>query len=404
MVTWLAPVASAYPTGHGPTTRTASISTVLRTNHKVVSRSFPETYVVGYEASISTNALLDVIYTNRSNELVLFNATSDSSKVLQKYVPGGNQTECSGIIAAGEAFLVLWETANSSSPSDYTESMEKVTAVGKISHPTLPIDSDLFWEFDYGNATRLFVSTLSTGSAVVSPRELIELNATSLHKVANYSGEYPRGATLFSVLPLGDRVYLAGTVIPTSGGPNAYFGYVNLTTKKTVRVSKLISDLPCSANICLLATYYSLIAFETNVYVVGDLVRETANANFTEYNETTVGGYFYSFDPSTSAFKNLSSLLPVKSWGAYSLELWGSTIALGLNGWTEVIDTVATITTITGGVYTLASGPSLVNQTSVFPKGYASFTYDDNSASVGWYFGAGFNTVKGIGEVVAVKT
>ena len=52
----------------------------------------------------------------------------------------------------------------------------------------------------------------------------------------------------------------------------------------------------------------------------------------------------------------------------------------------------------------MASGPSLVNQTSVFPKGYASFTYDDSSASVGWYFGAGFNTVKGIGEVVAVKT
>jgi hypothetical protein len=321
--------------------------------------------------------------------LVLFDAATNSTKVIQPLVPGGNESLAYGMTAAGGAFFLVWLNL-----TNFKEFWEKVTLSGKVTYPTLPLGSiaigGIFypWEFDYGNTTNFFMS---------AGRDLVEINATSLKLEANYTKSVPANVSVQTVLPIGDRLYLAGSRSLSNGAANSYFGFINLTTKKTTTISKRIA-YPCNASTCLEEAFYALAAYGSDIYVGGALANQSETSG--NYSYRVIAGSFYEFVPSTAAFTNLTSLLPVKSWGVFALDPWGRTIALSLNSLSEN----STEFLIGGGIYSLIAGPSLVNETSVFPKGYVTYTTGDTSVSNGWYFAGGFDLAADIGEVVAVKT
>jgi hypothetical protein len=346
--------------------------------YSMVSRTYPGTIDVYGLASNNTTALLDLFFSNQTNRLVLFNAATNTSKVIQKVVPGGNHTSLLSVTSAGGAFFLVWENTTT------LESFyQKVTLTGKITYPTLPIGKSVLWGFVYGNSTRLYAS---------SGKFLVEINATSLKLVANYTKLLPSNLSLSSVLPVGNRLYLGGERSLANGATNAYFGFLNLSSKKVTTISKTIKNYPSDQ----FGAFLTLAARGTSVYVGGAI--ETFLSS-----PLTVGidqGLFYQFVPSTSAFKNLSSLLPVRSWGVWGIEPWAKTIALSLTGF--FLNN--TITTFGGGTYTLSAGPGLVNETSIFPAGFLSDFSDETSASNGWYFSGGFNSNNNLGEAAAVKT
>jgi peptide/nickel transport system substrate-binding protein len=366
------PMASAEPSA-------MLFNTQWAKNPVVVSRSYPGTYVVNSLVSEGSTALLDVLLPNLSNELVLFNAATNSSRVIQSEVPGGIQTVLVSAVSAGHSFFLAWENLTTGA-----EFWQKVSLAGKISQPKLPIGTTLLWSFPYGNSTSLYASY---------GRALVEISTTSLKLVANYTTEIPSNVSLASVLPVGHRLYLGGSWSLPNFASNAYFGYLNLTSKKVTTISKILTHYPAN----LTGDFVDLLARGTTIYVGGYL----ESVPLSPYSIQTVGGYLYEFLPSPATFKNLSSLLPVKSWGVYALEPWATTVALSMSGYRAN----ATSLTLAGGIYTLSSaGKSVANETPLFPNGYLAFIYGVTSASNGWYFSGGFNTIAGIGEVVAVRT
>lgn len=350
--------------------------------YTVVSRSYSEASFVDYLASNETTALLVNYLPNGSNELVLFNAAKNSSKVIEAVVPGGDLTALISITSAGGEFFLAWQNV-----STQQEFYQKVTLAGKITNVSLPLPriASFLYNFVYANGTSIFAS---------SGRFLFEVNAVSLKLEANYTGILPTNLSVSSVLPVGDRLYIAGGESLQTNTSTAYFGYLNLSLHTLTEVSKAVKHLPAH----LYADFDSLVADGSRIYVGGYILVDTWPLFIED-----VGGLFYRFTPSTSSFTNQSSLLPVKSWGVYALDPWAKTIALSLNGY-ELNVTTGSLS-LSGGIYTLASsGKSLVNQTSLFPADFLVYLMGETSASNGWFFGGGYNSVTGVAQVVAVRT
>jgi hypothetical protein len=318
---------------------------------------------------------------NGSNELVLFNAAHNSSKVVEAVVPGGDFTSFAAIASAGGKFFLAW--VNISSGKEF---WQEVSVSGTVSPVTLPIGNSLEWFFVFGNATSLYATSFSF---------LVEINPTTLGLTANYSHSLPARIQLNAVLPVGSRLYLAGsrTLAIVASATNAYFGFLNLTSGKVTTVSKSIKTYPAG----LQGGFTALLNYGSNIFVGGVLENVSTQAL------TTVGGYFYEYVPLSSTYNNLSSLLPVRNWGVWALEPWSNSIALSLTGFNYNLTTDFS-TWWTGGVYTLSStGLSLVNETSLFPSGYRANAFEVTSVSGGWFFSGGALNLPGPGAVVAVK-
>lgn len=358
-------------------------------NYTVASRLFRGIPFVNSLASNQSCALLDLYLPNGTNRLVLFDAVVNTTTVVQKFVPGGKSTYLVSLTAAGGAFILAWENLTTG-----REFWEKVTLSGKITYPTPGAEESIPWSFAYGNSARLYVSY---------ERSLVELNATSLKVVANYTRYVPANVSVFSVLPISDRLYLGGSRSIPNGATNAYFGYLNLTSKKAITVSRTIKTYPST----LFGAFDTLVGNRSTVYAGGVVETYTSSP----ITAKTDQGLLYKFIPSTSAFKNESSLLPVKSWGVWALEPWGaSSTGLSLNGYSTNVSNPSS-NFAGGGIYTLsAGGATLLNQTNLFPKGYLTFLFgttylfDETFASYGWFFSGGYNEATGVAEAVAVNT
>lgn len=377
----LVPSASARPEAAGPGHTATPVPGNPSAPRTVHSKLFAKLYGVDALSSISTTSLLQLLYSNGSSRLVLYNAAKNSSRDIERFVPGGVDMSLIGIASAGGVFFLSWENALTGQ-----EVWQEVTLTGVISTVTPPVGTSPEWAFAYGNATALFAAY---------GKFLVQIDPLTLALVANYSHELPKNVSVTAVLPGPGILYLAGGRIVASGGEDAYFGVLNLTTKKVTTVSKAI---PYPAN--LDAGFEALIAKGPYVYVGGYLAATNSTGAF-----SIAQGYFYRFDPATHAFKNLSSLLPVPQWGVFALEPWGTTVAMSLSGYEVAVP--AGLTGLAGGIYTLSSsGRSLVNQTSIFPAHYLAFIYAVTDASDGWYFSGGFSSTPSVGvaEVVAVKT
>ncbi len=342
----------------------------------VVSRVYSKASTVNAETSIGSTALLDLRLPDNANELVLFDAAHNTSTVVQSIVPGGNLTSLAGIASAGGKFFLSWNNISSGK-----EFWQEVTTSGKVSVVTLPIGDTLSWGFPYGNGTALYA--FSSGF-------LVQINPTTLNLKANYSSYLPAHVGLNSVLPVGTRLYLAGSLMLTNGATNAYFGFLNLKTGKVTTVSKTIKTYPVGLD----AFFATLLQQGSYIFVGGAL--ETANS--TTGAAATVNSYFFRYTSATATLTNLSSLLPVKTWGVWALEPWATTIALSLGGYNTSVPGEA----LAGGIFALVStGMKLVNETSLFPSGYIPGFWEATSFTGGWFFSGGYKGLGGPAEAVA---
>ncbi len=180
-------------------------------------------------------------------------------------------------------------------------------------------------------------------------------------------------------------IYLAGTRHIPNQGPIPYFGILDLSTKKVTTVSATITNYPTTLSGALIA----LTASNGMIFVGGQLI--TSVPSF-----STNGGFFFSYNPTTGAFNNLSSLLPVASWTVQSLKRWDATVFLDVEGFSA--------TSAGGGIYTLSSsGTSLVNRTSILPSGFLEDFFESTSETGGLIFVSGMNLITGLAQVVAIR-
>lgn len=344
-----------------------------------ISRMYSGTFTVNSVVSIGTTALLDLMFPNGTSEFVLFDVTTDSTYVVQWVPAGPTAPTLVSPTAAGDVFYLAWRNASTG-----IEYWQTITLGGSIAYPVLPVNHSLQWQFVYGNLTTLYMSV---------GNYLVEVNPTSYALVANYSKPIPTNVSLNSVLPLGTRLYLAGSWSLANGSASAYFGYLDLTTNKVTKVSKLVTNYPSDNT----AGFYSLVASGSSIYVGGTRWLYIASP----FRWETLEGYLYEFTPATSSFKNLSSLLPVQRWGVWALEPWGSTIALSLTGTNA--NSATSLKSVVGGLYALSpKGTSLVNETYLLPKGYVADLYLETSESGSWLFSGGANLIAGVSEVVSI--
>lgn len=358
-----------------PTNPTPNPSSVVR-SHTV---RFAHTMTVVYLVSNRTSALVDLYHPNYTNELVLYNASRNFPSVLQKYVPGGYNVSLVSMVSAGGAFLLGWENY-----SRGLETFSRVTLGGNISSFPLILNPYLMWSFAFGNRSSIF--------ATAAGNRLVELDATNGSVIANYSGLLPPGVYVTSVLPVGPSVYLAGTRSVSSGGSNAWFGYLTSSTRTVTSITKA-NPHPAS----LQAGFFSLFAFGSYVYIGGGLsVFSTGPTVF-----QSVGGLLFRYAPASGSLQNLSWRLPIRAAPVFAFEPWHATIALSLSRY--VVSSSGQFN-LTGGLFTLSSGgTSWVNRTSVLPAAYAAYAFGVTAESSGWLFSGGFDTSTRVGEIVALR-
>lgn len=350
-------------------------------SYTVVSQQFPTSYYAIYIASLGTMALTPVFLDNGASELVLYDPTTNSTQVIDKDF-GGNGTEATSEIAAGHAFFLEFTNFTTLKISWY-----EVTLGGKISRIKLPVGGT-DWGFMYGNATTFFLGY---------DRDLVSINATTLKLEANYTKLLPTGVGVFTVLPLGDRLYVGGDRAVASGGTNAFFGFLNLTTKKFTTVSRTIKTYPST----LFGYFDALMALGKSVYAGGDLAYEQFNSTGFPLTGRSVGSFFYRYNQSTGGFANQTGLLQNRTWGIIALDPWGSSMAV--TAFWSAINFTTFISTQDSGLYLLsAGGAKLVNESLLLPNGYLA--YGNQCASSGWYFTAGMNEITSLAQVVAIKT
>lgn len=348
----------------------------------VASRSFSNSYLVEGVASNESCALLDLLLKNGSNELVLYDAVVNSTHVVQKVVPGGGEASFISMTAAGGAFYLSWVYLPTGA-----NFWEKVTLAGKVSYPSPHLDLTQTWSFAYGNSSRLFVS---------SGKFLVALHTSSLTLASNYTNHLPANVTIFSVLPVGSRLYLAGTRSLSNGATNAYFGYLNLSSDKVTTISATNKDYPSTR----FGSFWTLTASNTSIYVGGAILTATSDP----FTSRTDLGLLFRFSPSDSSFANLSGHLPKKSWGVWGLEPWDSGLGVSLNGFAYNDSNPAADFTV-GGVFDASNnGTDFANESSLFPRSYVPDVTGVTAESYDWFFTGGSDSTTGSAIAAAVNT
>jgi hypothetical protein len=333
-------------------------------------------------ASTGKYALLALLHPNDISSLVLVNAATNSSKVVEKRDPGGDQTFPASMVGAGGAFFMEWANGTT-----FQTSWQEIFTNGSVRNVTLPVATSVEWVIVYGNASAFVVGAGPT---------LMAIDPTTLTVAANYSTAIPRDVSdINGFLPDGSRIYLSGAVLDRRTDVyRAFFGFLNLSSGRvtTVAVSGGASDASISN------WFDVLVADGKEIYVGG----ETDSENASSYR--VVHGLFYRYDPSTSDFENLSRLLPAPSWGVYGLDPWGDTIGVSMNSFAVNLSTGQTEQNV-GGVYALVHGASLrlVNVTADLASGYVPAESYVTAASAGWFFSGGTNTHTGLAQFVAIR-
>lgn len=341
----------------------------------VLSQEFPGT---AYEFSIAAhgNEVASVAFLdNGSSQLYLSYANNNTSRFLG-YMPGGSMSDAEGFIAAGNHFIL--SIYNFSTGRD---SFEEIALSGTVSTPTLPLGANLIWWFAYGNATSYFAT--ATGY-------LVELNAKTGAVIANYSRLVSPRLDLTSVLPSGNLLYVAGTLTSPSGtNASAYFGVLNPSNHTLSRISK-IHYYPANY-----FGYFESIGLIGGYVYVGGGVQYLDSSTATIY---TVAGYLYRYTPSTGTFVNRSASLGLPTAWIWAMEPWRSSLLLYAAGYSYTATTSSSIS----GIYRLGSGGGLVNKSTLLPTGFEGDDVGVTSASAGWVYLGGDNTVSGVAELVGI--
>jgi hypothetical protein len=344
------------------------------------SKIFGSTSFVWAIAASKSTSLVALILTNGSSELELYSTSNNTSWVVDPEVRGAGDTAVLTIEPAGGAFFV--QCVNISSSRYF---WLKVDVDGHVSSVAMPVASNKGdWFPEFGNATDLF---LALGHF------LLDVNARTLTLLANYSASFPKKLGIDAVLPVGDRLYVAGGELVPGHGSAAYFGYLNRTSGKLVNVSNPVKSYSTNTT----SLYAAVVAVGSDIYVGGQRWHRWGSGPF-ELNVT--GGYLFRYVPSSNLVQNLSHLLPGPSFGVEGLEPWGSTV-----GVVATLYTAASLYTFDWytGVYSLSSnGKGLINETGNFLPSIEVYT-ENIAASGGWLLISGA-TDSYEGDVSAVRT
>jgi hypothetical protein len=346
-----------------------------------VERTYRGVSEVYQLASVGKYALLVLNYPSGLSSLVLVNAATNSSKVVERTNPGGAGTYPESLVGAGGSFFMEWENGTT-----YQMSWQEISTNGTVRSVTLPLAPSAGWTFAFGNASALFVS---------AGPNLLEVDPTTLAIAANYSTEIGSSVTgITSVLPVDGRLYIAGNVFDQRTNLfRAYFGFINLTSDHLTTVAVIGPRTNATY------TYFFDVMVEegSDVYVGGVAYL----LNTTVYQSTV--GLLYRYDTTTSRFANLSAILPHSDWGVFGLEPWAHTVAVSLNWFS--INITDDRTRQVGGIYTLSHTSSLhlVNVTATLANGYVPNTGYVTAGSSGWFFTGGGNSISGKAEFVAIR-
>jgi len=328
-------------------------------------------YTVGAHGA---SVLSGVIFSNQTFGLVLSNASTNTSRVLP-----GNAGIAAGypesIVAAGDKFFLSALNFSSNTVSFY-----QISFSGTVLKAALPLGSHLPWTFPYGNATALFASEVGF---------LVELNPATHAIIQNFSHDLPARLAVLSLVPSGPSLYLAGTLAnPNATSSSAYFGVLNATTGKLVRISP-IRFHP--------ADYYG---YFDAVGIVGGLVYVGGGLeyfNTATFNFSTPQGYLDRYDPSTGTYVNRTFTLPVPNEWILSIEPWKTAALLVAGGY----EYTATTSVNTFGIYSLSPTGGLVNRSARLPAGFIG-NNTPSAASDGYVFLEGYNTLSGLAELVGI--
>ncbi len=367
----------------GPATERAVLRTAdarpggIGPAYKVLEQTFPGANSVYLLASLNSTALVVNQYLNGSYETLLYRAPANTTRVVQKVVPGYSTVALGSVTAAGGAFFLSWFNTTTSKTF-----WQKVTVGGKVTRLPTPGGNTVVWSFAYGNLSSLYVTTGFS---------LLELNPFTLSTVASFTSALPTGVSVGVVLPAPGRLYLAGDRVTTKGGYDPYLGVYSFSTGTVTTISKATKAGPSVA-----ASFLTLDASGSYVYA-GGVVDALTSSGY-----TPVQGLLYRYDTGTSAFKNESSGLPVPDWGVYAISAWGKAVAVSLSGFSY--SSTTGLSSLGGGIYTLVqAGTVLRNLTGSLPAGYFADIYGVTSSSSPWLFSGGTNPGTGLAQVVAIK-
>ncbi|HEV2316180.1 MAG TPA: hypothetical protein VGV89_01205 [Thermoplasmata archaeon] len=362
-----------YVSGHGPTGVGLTPAGVVRAVH---FQRYASGSTVALLTSNGSTALLDLILLNGSNEIVLYDAGTNSSHVVQAAVPGGAGLGLEGLHWAGTAFFLAWYNFTTASAS-----FEEVTKTGTYSAVTMPVGNGTLWTIPGGDASGLFLA--ATGFLVV-------VNPRTLTLSANYSLLIPHRAapTAVETDASGSSIYVAGTSVSRAGSDRPFFEIISVANSTGRVLSHGFATMPSS----LSGVFASMAWAHGELYVSGYILRSNSTGLSTD------GGYLYRYDPASGIFRNLSVVLPNSTWAVWSVEPWGKSVLLSLGGY------VLPSFTVSGGEYQLsATGSTLTNRSSVFPTGFVADFLGITSRSGSFYFLGGYDQPSFSGEVVAVR-
>ena len=347
---------------------------------------YNQSTMVSTVVSTSGMALLRLTLSGGREELVLHNAISNHSKVVEI---GARSTFVRSIIPASTGFLAAWQYK-----SNGTEFYETLTLRGQIARVSIPALSGGDWQFLFGNGSDLFAAR--GGPYSIHPISLLEINPLNFALISNDSKNLPSGLTLNAVLPSRHSVYLAGyDLLPGPRTPYAYFGFINRSNGHLTNVT----TAPTSWSSSLFGQFDSLAFLGNRVIAGGYLLKYWPTGGG---SVRTIGGYLELYAPKVGTFSNLSSLIPVPTWGVFGLAPWGSGVGLNIEGFSQ---TSSTTFTTSGGIYSLQAGAgTLYNHTSLEGPGFVGGTGSTTAGSGGEFFEGGHNSGSGLAELIAVRT
>jgi len=344
---------------------------------KVVSQQFSGAIEVFDVASVERKVLVALALDNGSYALVLSNVKTNTSTFLG-VTPGGGNNVPESVVAADGRFYVSFLNFTTDATT-----FEQVSTTGVVSVPALPLPNPSLysWNFVFGNSTTLYAA--ATGL-------LEEVNLAS-NTVVNSFPSMPGALLVYSVLPAGTDLYVAGTFYGGVGG-SEYFGVIDSKTDVVTAISTIHYT-----GTDLYGGFGSLGMKGSAIYVGGGRFF----ADPSPYNVTTLEGYFYRYLPATGTFTNLSGLLPTTHTWVFALEPWKSTLLL----YTGSYAFTSTRSTASAGIYKIGvAGTKLVNLSALLPANFLGDFAEISSGSGGYVYLGGDNTASNLAEIVAVQT
>jgi len=356
------------------TSHTNSAVAPSYSHHPVEKKFYPRSYDATILASVGPVALSVLLLNNGSEQVILFNAVTDSTYIAQKVLPGGTLGFADTVVAAGGNFFLQGEDLLSN-----TNYFEEITPAGVISTPSLPVPLYSAWTLIGDNSNHLFAS---------GPTDFIAINPWTFAIEANFSALIPANVGVTSVASAGPLLYIGGTLSLPSGGTAPFFGFINTKAFSETTLSSSVSSNPLylDGGIDTIAVSLGFVFFGGYLQI------------FEPTLQTIVGGYLFDYSPYTGTVKNLSYLEPISKWAVFAIFNLGPAIVMTIGSYNSTLTGLTQVS----GTYGLAPQPHQLFNLSRFTGSNFAAIYLETSLTDGIFFVGGLDVRTNVAEIVAV--